>query len=462
MSGAEEDLPPRPPTTQLRRPHSAVLDSSPVRRLDDLSARLQREQSLRQEVEQRLQRVTTLALEYISKYATAERELRSVDLTQKQQRLGTIATQVSGVPKWLGGIDVIRAETQIATLTKELQTAGPHRRGGLQADLRDVSQTLKQLTDERTDLAHAMQWQWGLEQSRFHVGDHLNDDRTGSQYAFIRYIGRGGFSEVWEALDLATMHRVAIKIQSWDASWSPAVKETFLRHAAREVNILRSTQHPNVVGFIGYFYIEDAAVALVMEICDGGDLAHVLRRRGRLPEKEARFVLISTIHGLTALRSKDSSVIHYDLKPGNILFDRDGVVKIADFGLSKVVECDVAALELTSQGTGTYYYAAPETLHFAANQRDKAVLITRSVDTWSLGIIFYEMLYGVRPFGSDLSQQKFAQRAMSDESFTELLEFPQSVKVSDRGKEFIRLCLDKDPMRRPTLNELAQNTYCKS
>jgi tousled-like kinase len=406
--------------------------------------------------------VTGLALDYITKYATAERELRSVDLSQKQHRLGTVATQMSGTPHWIGGIDVIRAESQIATLTKELQTAGPHRRMGLQADLRDANQTLKQLTEERVDLAHAMQWQWGLEESRFHVGDHLNDDRSGGQYVFVRYIGRGGFSEVWEALDLCTMQRVAIKIQSWDALWSQTMKETFLRHAAREVNILRSTQHPNVVSFIGYFYIEDSAVALVMEMCDGGDLAHVLRRRGRLSEKEARFILVSAIHGLTALRSKDASVIHCDLKPGNILFDRNGVVKVADFGLSKVVECDVTALELTSQGTGTYYYVAPETLHFAANHRDKAVLITRSVDTWSLGIIFYEMLYGARPFGTDLSQQKFAQRATSDESFTKLLEFPQGLKVSDRAKEFIRLCLDRDPMRRPTLDELAQNAYCKA
>jgi tousled-like kinase len=306
-----------------------------------------------------------------------------------------------------------------------------------------------------------MQWQWGLEQSRFHIGARLNDDRTGGQYVFVRYIGRGRFSEVWETLDLGTMQRVAIKIQGWEASWSQTMKEAFLRQAAREVNILRSIQHPNVVGFLGYFYIEDSAVALVMEMCDGGDLAHVLRRRGRLPEKEARFIIVSAIHGLIALRSKDSSVIPYDLKPGNILFDRDGVIKIADFGLSKVVECDITALELTSQGTGTYYYAAPETLHFAASHRDKAVLITRSVDTWSLGIIFYEMLYGVRPFGNDLSQQKFAQKATSNESFTELLEFPLSVKVTDRAKEFIRLCLHRDPMRRPPLNDLAQNTYCK-
>jgi hypothetical protein len=105
MSTGENCSPSRPPAVPPQRPLSAMLDPSPVKRLDDLSLRLEREQGLRQDAEQRLQRVTSLALEYITKYATAERELRSVDLTQKQQRLGTITTQVSGVPKWLGGID---------------------------------------------------------------------------------------------------------------------------------------------------------------------------------------------------------------------------------------------------------------------------------------------------------------------------------------------------------------------
>jgi hypothetical protein len=189
MSTGENCSPSRPLAVAPQHPLSVMLDSSPVKRLDDLVLRLEREQGLRQDAEQRLQRVTSLAFEDITKYATAERELRSVDLTQKQQRLGTITTQVSGVPNWLGGIDVIRVESQIATLTKEIQTAGPYPRAGLHADLWDTTQTLKQVTDERVDLGHAMQWQWGLEQSRFHVGARLNDDRTGGQSVFVGYTG---------------------------------------------------------------------------------------------------------------------------------------------------------------------------------------------------------------------------------------------------------------------------------
>jgi tousled-like kinase len=223
----------------------------------------------------------------------------------------------------------------------------------------------------------------------------------------------------------------------------------------REINIMASTRHPNVVSFHGHFYLGEHSVGLVLELCCGGDLAQKLRKRGRLPEKEAKLILLQIIQGMTALRSRENAVIHYDLKPANILFDDEGRVKVTDFGLSKVVESDVTALELTSQGTGTYYYAAPETF-----KRGRTVLITPSVDTWSLGIIFYEMLYGQRPFGMAVSQQVFA--AHNEALFAEELQFPGSVKVSDAARDFITICLERDPSRRPNLDQLMTTKYCSS
>jgi serine/threonine protein kinase len=91
-----------------------------------------------------------------------------------------------------------------------------------------------------------------------------------------------------------------------------------------------------------------------------------------------------------------------DLKPANILYS-DGSVKITDFGLSKLVEESDGhdSIELTSQGAGTYWYLPPECFATGGSMPPR---ISSKVDVWSAGVIFYQMLYGKKPFGEDLSQ----------------------------------------------------------
>lgn len=76
-----------------------------------------------------------------------------------------------------------------------------------------------------------------------------------------------------------------------------------------------------------------------------------------MPEKEARVILVQIFQGLTYMNKRTQKIIHYDLKPGNVLFDELGSAKVTDFGLSKIVENDVGSqgMELTSQGAGTYW-----------------------------------------------------------------------------------------------------------
>ena len=90
----------------------------------------------------------------------------------------------------------------------------------------------------------------------------------------------------------------------------------------------------------------------------GKDLDAVLKATPVLPEREAKCILIQLFSGLVYLNSRSQRIIHYDLKPGNILFDNLGVAKMTDFGLSKVLEEEVGSqgMELTSQGAGTYWY----------------------------------------------------------------------------------------------------------
>jgi len=90
----------------------------------------------------------------------------------------------------------------------------------------------------------------------------------------------------------------------------------------------------------------------------GKDLDAVLKATPILPEKEARIIIVQIFQGLVYLNKRGQKIIHYDLKPGNVLFDEVGVAKVTDFGLSKIVEDDVGSqgMELTSQGAGTYWW----------------------------------------------------------------------------------------------------------
>lgn len=87
------------------------------------------------------------------------------------------------------------------------------------------------------------------------------------------------------------------------------------------------------------------------------------------------------------------------MKPSNIMFNK-GIIKILDFGLCKQMDSDETRMNLTSQGVGTYWYLPPETFV------DCGAEVSSKVDVWSAGVIFYELLYGRRPFGHGLSQAK--------------------------------------------------------
>ena len=89
----------------------------------------------------------------------------------------------------------------------------------------------------------------------------------------------------------------------------------------------------------------------------GKDLDAVLKATPVLPERESRIIIVQIFQGLVYLNKRAQKIIHYDLKPGNVLFDEFGIAKVTDFGLSKIVEEDVGSqgMELTSQGAGTYW-----------------------------------------------------------------------------------------------------------
>lgn len=105
------------------------------------------------------------------------------------------------------------------------------------------------------------------------------------------------------------------------------------------------------------FFIFFLVLLIFPFLPSGKDLDAVLKATPVLPEREARIIIFQIFQGLIYLNKRTQKIIHYDLKPGNVLFDELGVAKVTDFGLSKIVENDVGSqgMELTSQGAGTYW-----------------------------------------------------------------------------------------------------------
>lgn len=279
------------------------------------------------------------------------------------------------------------------------------------------------------------------------------------RYVPICQLGKGGFSEVWRAYDLEEMREVAVKIHQLDPRWSDAKKENYTKHVSREYEIHRGVRHPRIVSLFDVFEIDTNSFATVLECCEGTDLDTILKQNKFLPERDARAYLLQILSGMRYLSSpsEDGSrqgIIHYDLKPGNILFDHHGDAKITDFGLSKIVDAPEAgdSMELTSQGAGTYWYLPPEC--FLTHQ---GIRISNKVDVWSVGVIFYQMLFGKRPFGDGQSQDHILTNNIMLNARD--VRFPSSPQVSGGAKDFIRQCLQYDQTFRPNVAEICLNSY---
>lgn len=134
-----------------------------------------------------------------------------------------------------------------------------------------------------------------------------------------------------------------------------------------------------------------------------------------------------------------------------------GTVKILDFGLCKLMNYEDSHMELTSQGAGTYWYLPPETF-----RTDHQPLITSKVDIWSAGVIFYELIFGSKPFGNNISQDNIIRQNLIIKDGSKL-SFPDSnpngYKVSDEAKQFISECLRYDPEERLSAYEAYHHKY---
>lgn len=277
-----------------------------------------------------------------------------------------------------------------------------------------------------------------------------------SRYLLLNLLGRGGFSEVFRAYDFETARFVACKVHQLASNWSEARKQNFLRHMLRENEIHSKLAHPRILRAHDSFSLDNLTVVSVLDLCDGSDLDVVLRKNGALPEREARSIIAQVFAGLVYLDEND--VVHYDLKPGNILLD-NGQVRITDFGLSKVNTESAAdgMMDLTSQGAGTMWYLPPEC--FVSKGTGGGPRISTKVDVWSAAVILFQCLFGTKPFGNGQSQEQFFRENTASK---ETLDFPARPAVSDAAKDFIRTCLTRNVIDRPDVRAAAAHPFLRA
>uniref|UniRef100_A0A915EVB0 Protein kinase domain-containing protein n=1 Tax=Ditylenchus dipsaci TaxID=166011 RepID=A0A915EVB0_9BILA len=294
------------------------------------------------------------------------------------------------------------------------------------------------------------------EQSRFKDHELLNN-----RYLLLALLGKGGFSEVWRAFDLDENRYVACKIHHVNKDWKEDKKANYVKHAMREKDIHKSLDHPRIVRLFDLFTIDNDSFCTVLDYCDGNDLDFYLKQHKQIPEKEARCIMMQVVSALKYLGERRQPIIHYDLKPANILLQSGttGEIKLTDFGLSKQVENadDGDSIDLTSQGAGTYWYLPPET--FQHNMHGGPPKISSKVDVWSVGVIFYQCIYGKRPFGHERTQQQI----LEEKTILNASEvtFPSKPPVSVAAQDFIRRCLQYRKEERADVNELFRHELFK-
>ena len=267
-------------------------------------------------------------------------------------------------------------------------------------------------------------------------------------YESLKIIGRGAFGEVHVCREIKTGKIYAIK---------KIKKETIelknqLMHIRDEQLLMSKVKSPWIVELKSSFQ-EGDYLFLVMEFLAGGDLMSLLIKKDILTENEAKFYIAEIILAIESIHKLDC--IHRDIKPDNILIGKNGHIKLSDFGLAKVSEKlynnynnginninnikDNQNEKMTHKKNyscvGTAYYVAPEVLNKSGYNSE--------IDWWSVGVIFYEMLFGYAPFASKETKQ-VCYKVLHWENF---LKFPNKIKISKQAEDLIRKLINYNTIR---------------
>jgi serine/threonine protein kinase len=247
-------------------------------------------------------------------------------------------------------------------------------------------------------------------------------------YFVIRKLGQGGFGDVYLARDPLHNRLVAIKVPRADLFESRESRATFLKEARTAAEL----EHPHIVSTYDCCELDDGSCIVVMEYIEGTTLRGLMRSQ-RLDHARSATIVAQIAEALDYAHQR--GIWHRDVKPANILLDREGKPYLSDFGLA--VHEDQQSL-VGDELAGTYPYMSPEQV-----QRQSSRLDGRS-DIWSLGVILYELLTGERPFRGTTYEE------LQEEIPNRTPQPPRSydATISEKLEQACLKCLEPDPERR--------------
>lgn len=266
-------------------------------------------------------------------------------------------------------------------------------------------------------------------------------DTITSKYYIGRKLGAGASGTVFHVHNYRNCQAYALK----------HIKKNLLvdlktEKAMNEAKIMKSLKHPCVVQMNDIIDTPDS-VFIMLELMHGGDLLSRIQRCSYLPEEQSKLFFYQICHAIKYLH--DRKVTHRDLKPDNILLatkDDETLVKVSDFGLSKLVQNNSVMRTLC----GTPLYVAPEVL--LTNGRGE---YTQKVDVWSLGVVLFTCLSGTLPFANEYGSPATEQIKNGRYKFIS----PNWKKVSEMAKKFVCQILTIDVERRPSIDEVLQHPW---
>ena len=261
-------------------------------------------------------------------------------------------------------------------------------------------------------------------------------------YESIAIIGRGAFGEVHVCREIKTAKIVAVKKIKKDL----LAKKNQIIHVRNEQLFMSKVKSPWIVELRASFQ-EDDYLYLVMEFLPGGDFMNLLMVKDKLTEEESKFYIAELILAVESIHKLDC--IHRDIKPDNILIDKDGHIKLSDFGLAKVSENLYEQNPIKDENfnpkkmthkklyscVGTAYYVAPEVLIKKGYGQE--------IDWWSVGVIFFEMLVGYAPFCAQETQE-VCFKIINHEKY---LQVPSEIKLSKEAMDLMNRMIS-DPNKR--------------